>query len=74
MPVIFIDGPAGLPLTKRRTLTKKIHDALVDAYAIEETTIFLREHAGDCVAIDGELRASGGRPALATEPSSGGGR
>ena len=69
MPMVSIDGPAGLPLTAKKRLVRQVNAALVTAYGITENIIFLREYPRENVAIAGVLRSTdGGVPVHATSP------
>jgi hypothetical protein len=58
MPVVFIEGPPGIPLDARKRMVAKIHAAVEDAYAMGDTLIFLREYSRENVAINGVLHAA----------------
>jgi 4-oxalocrotonate tautomerase len=56
MPVINVDGP---PLTteKKRELVKRLTDAAVDIYKIENIVVFIRENPPENVGVNGVLVA-----------------
>jgi hypothetical protein len=57
MPVIFIEAPLGLGADAKRTMMRKITEAVDEAYHIGDTLIFLREYPADHVAQDGRLQS-----------------
>ena len=57
MPVLFIEAPPGIRPEAKRTLMKKLTDAIDEAYHIGDTLIFLREYPTDNVAMDGRIQA-----------------
>ena len=57
MPIVFIEGPPALHAGAKKLMVKKISAAVEEAYAIDETMIFLREYSGENVAINGVLRS-----------------
>lgn len=56
MPVVFIEAPPGIRPEAKKTLMKKVTEAIDDAYHIGDTLIFLREYPVDHVAMDGRLQ------------------
>lgn len=57
MPVLFIEAPQGTRPEKKRTMMKKITDAIDEAYHIGDTLIFLREYSAEDVSMDGRLQS-----------------
>jgi phenylpyruvate tautomerase PptA (4-oxalocrotonate tautomerase family) len=57
MPVLFIEAPPGIRPEAKRTLVKKLTDAIDEAYHIGDTLIFLREYPPENVAMDGSLQS-----------------
>ncbi|WBB58923.1 tautomerase family protein [Streptomyces sp. WMMC500] len=57
MPVIHIDGPAGLPQSARQKLVREVTRAADEAYHVPDVRIWLRETPADGYAQDGELGA-----------------
>lgn len=55
MPIVSIDAPVGLSTAEKKRLTSRINAAVTDAFGIADNVIFLREYAGENVAIAGEL-------------------
>src|SRR5258708_23923335 len=45
MPVLFIEGPAGLNATSKRALVKKTVAAMYAAYQMPDDRVYIREHA-----------------------------
>jgi phenylpyruvate tautomerase PptA (4-oxalocrotonate tautomerase family) len=57
MPVLFIEAPPGIRPEAKRTLMKKLTDAIDEAYHIGDTLIFLREYPAENVAMDGRIQS-----------------
>jgi len=57
MPVVFIEAPPGIRPEVKKTLMKKVTDAIDEAYHIGDTLIFLREYSAENVAMDGGLQS-----------------
>ena len=57
MPVVFIEAPPGIRPEVKKTLMKKVTDAIDEAYDIGDTLIFLREYSAENVAMDGRLQS-----------------
>lgn len=57
MPVLFIEAPPGIRPDAKRTLMKKLTDAIDEAYHIGDTLIFLREYPVENVAMDGCIQS-----------------
>ena len=57
MPVVFIEVPPGIRPEVKKTLLKKVTDAIDEAYDIGDTLIFLREYSAENVAMDGGLQS-----------------
>jgi hypothetical protein len=57
MPVLFIEAPPGIRPEAKRTLMKKLADAIDEAYHIGDTLIFLREYSTENVAMDGRIQS-----------------
>ena len=55
MPIITLDGPRIEDLDRKRTLVKKLTDAAVEAYEIEDIIVIINETAPDNVAVRGKL-------------------
>ena len=56
-PVFVMHVPQGGDLDAKRTMLKKINDAVVDAYHLPDFAIFLHEHSLDTVVINGGILA-----------------
>ena len=57
MPVLFIEAPPGIRPEAKRTMIKKLTDAIDEAYHIGDTLIFLREYPAENVAMDGRIQS-----------------
>jgi phenylpyruvate tautomerase PptA (4-oxalocrotonate tautomerase family) len=57
MPVLFIEAPPGIRPEAKRTMMKKLTDAIDEAYHIGDTLIFLREYPIENVAMDGRIQS-----------------
>ena len=57
MPIVFIEGPPGIPIGAKKKMVREINAAVDEAYSLGETMIFIREYTGENVAINGKLRA-----------------
>jgi 4-oxalocrotonate tautomerase family enzyme len=58
VPIVDVYGPTGLSMDQKRTMIKRMTDAVHEAYGMKGTTIvMINEHDSDSVGIDGELDA-----------------
>jgi len=58
MPIVHVHGPTGLSKDQKRTMIKRITDAVHEAYSLKGTTlVMINEHDSDNAGIDGELDA-----------------
>jgi phenylpyruvate tautomerase PptA (4-oxalocrotonate tautomerase family) len=57
MPVLFIEAPPGIRPESKRTMMKKLTEAIDEAYHIGDTLIFLREYSTENVAMDGRIQS-----------------
>jgi phenylpyruvate tautomerase PptA (4-oxalocrotonate tautomerase family) len=57
MPVVSIEAPPGIRPEAKKTLMKKVTDAIDEAYHIGDTLIFLREYPAENVAMEGGLQS-----------------
>jgi len=57
MPVVFIEAPPGIRPEAKKTLMKKVTDAIDETYHIGDTLIFLREYPAENVAMEGGLQS-----------------
>jgi hypothetical protein len=57
MPVLFIEAPPGIRPEAKRTMMRKLTEAIDEAYHIGDTLIFLREYSAENVASDGCLQS-----------------
>ena len=57
MPVVFIEAPPGIRTDAKRKMVEKITSAIDEAYHIGDTLVFLRKHAPEKVAMDGQLQS-----------------
>ena len=57
MPVVDVNGPIGLSKDQKRTMIKRITDAVHEAWGPKGTTVMINEHDSNSVGIDGELDA-----------------
>ena len=55
MPVVFIEAPPGIRPNAKKSLVKKLTDAIEEVYPVGETLIFLREYPLENVAVNGGL-------------------
>lgn len=57
-PICFVEAPKGTPIDAKRTLVRKINEAVTEALSTARSTlIFVREYALEDVAEDGRLQA-----------------
>jgi hypothetical protein len=56
-PVFIVHVPQGAHIDAKRTMLKKIHAAVVDAYPLPDFATFMVEHPLDLVAINGGILA-----------------
>ena len=54
MPVVFIEAPPGIRPEAKKTLMKKVTDAIDAAYHIGDTLIFLREYPAENVGLQSD--------------------
>ena len=58
MPVVDVNGPIGLSTDQKRTMIKRMTDAVHEAWGPKGTTVvMINEHDSNSVGIDGELDA-----------------
>jgi hypothetical protein len=57
MPVLFIEAPPGIRPEAKRSMMKKLTEAIDEAYQIGDTLIFLREYPIENVAMDGRIQS-----------------
>jgi phenylpyruvate tautomerase PptA (4-oxalocrotonate tautomerase family) len=57
MPVLFIEAPPGIRPEAKRSMMKKLTEAIDEAYHIGDTLIFLREYPIENVAMDGRIQS-----------------
>lgn len=57
MPIIYIDGPPGLPPSVKKKLVQEVTLAADEAYHVPDVRIWLRETPADGYAQDGVLGA-----------------
>lgn len=63
MPIAYLDVPQGINIELKKTMTKKIYDALHEAYPFpDDVRIFLREWSLETVSQDGQLGSEPARP------------
>lgn len=55
MPVIIVEGPKIDDLDRKRKMVKKLTDAAVEGYDIEDIIVILKENSLDNVASRGTL-------------------
>ena len=57
MPIITVEGPKIKDLERKRQLVKRVTDAAVEAYDIEDIIVLIKENAPENVGINGRLKA-----------------
>ncbi len=57
MPIITVEGPKIEDLDRKRKMVKKLTDAAVEAYDIEDIIVVIRETKPDNVGVRGVLIA-----------------
>ena len=63
MPIAYLDVPLGINIEQKKKMTKKIYDALHEAYPFpDDVRIFLREWSLETVSQDGQIGAEPARP------------
>ena len=55
MPVITVEGPKIEDLDRKRKMVKKLTDAAVEAYNIEDIIVLIKENTADNVGVRGTL-------------------
>src|SRR5262244_74392 len=73
MPVVFIEAPPGIRPEAKKTLMRKVTDAIDEAYHIGDTLIFLREYPAENVAMEGGLQSENPKILEALKKIGGGG-
>jgi len=56
MPIITVEGPL-IDSEKKRQLVKKLYDAAVEVYRIEDIIVLIKENIPENVGIKGKLLA-----------------
>jgi phenylpyruvate tautomerase PptA (4-oxalocrotonate tautomerase family) len=56
-PICFLEVPPDIQLVAKRTMVKRISDALTEAYHLTDVLIFMREYPLDRVSQDGGLQS-----------------
>ena len=55
MPIITVEGPKIEDLDRKRKMVKKLTDAAVEAYNIEDIVVLIKENTADNVGVRGTL-------------------
>ncbi len=55
MPIITVEGPKIEDLDRKRKMVKKLTDAAVEAYNIEDIIVLIKENTADNVGVRGTL-------------------
>ena len=55
MPIITVEGPKIEDLDRKQKMVKKLTDAAVEAYNIEDIIVLIKENTADNVGVRGTL-------------------